>query len=186
MAALDTALAWIGRFNDVLCTIYKHIAWVLIAVMTIAVLVQVLFRYGFNSPIAWTEEFSIFAMIWMTFLIAPIAYRRGAFVAIEIIRDLFKGRLQAALQLFLNILAMLVILSLFKHSIIYVDRGFVSTAASLPVSNGWLYMSMPLGLAVMLTVGIEVLLKCVRGLLDPSTSLPMSSHEAEVEAGEYE
>ena len=51
--------------------------------MTLVILYQVFMRYVLNDPPTWSEEMSRFMMVWMTFLVAPIAYRRGMNVAIE-------------------------------------------------------------------------------------------------------
>lgn len=171
-AGLDKAISGIARLNDVICWLGRQLSWLLIAVMTFVVLMQVFYRYALADPLAWTEELAIFAMIWMTFLIAPIAYRSGENVAIEVIRDLFKGRGQALIQLLLNLLVLLLLVILLRQSILYVGRGMGSTLASLGIRAGWLYIIMPIGVAGMLTVGIEIVLKAIRALIDPSAPLP--------------
>jgi TRAP-type transport system small permease protein len=172
VAALRKAIRGLGRFNELFAKGARLIALSLIAVMTAAVLVQVFYRYVLNNPISWTEEFSIFSMIWMAFLVAPIAYRSGANVSIEVLRDLFKGRAQAALQLVLTVLVLAILVVLFRHSLIYMRRGFGSTASSLPITMGWIYISMPLGLGAMIVVGLELLLRAVHELIRPAEPLP--------------
>jgi len=167
-AGLDKAINGLGRINDVVCWLGKQLSWLLVAAMTVVVLMQVFARYVLNNPLAWTEELAIFAMIWMTFLVTPIAYRTGGNVAIEIIRDLFKGRGQAAIQLVLNLLVVLLLVILLRHSILYVERGMGSVVASLGISSGLLYLIMPIGVAGMLLVGIEIVLRAFRALIDPS------------------
>ena len=53
------------------------------AYMTIAVLAQVFGRYLFNYSISWTEETAKFAQIWVVFIGAGIAMRRGWHVAVD-------------------------------------------------------------------------------------------------------
>lgn len=168
-AGLDNAIAGIARLNDVICWLGRQLAWLLLAIMTFVVLMQVFYRYVLSNPLAWTEELAIFAMIWMTFLVAPIAYRNGENVAIEIVRDLFKGRGQAFIQLVLNALVLLVLAVLLWQSVLYVGRGMGSILATLGVRAGWLYIIMPIGVAGMLSVGVEIVLKALRGLIDPAT-----------------
>lgn len=172
VAAVRALILVLGRFNEVFAKGARLVALSLIAVMTASVLVQVFFRYVLNRPISWTEEFSIFAMIWMTFLVAPIAYRSGAFVCIEIIRDLFKGRALAALQVVLTVLILVLLVILLRHSLIYVQRGFGSTASSLPIRMGWIYLAMPIGVGGMIVVGLELLLRGIHDLIMPADPLP--------------
>jgi len=172
VTALRRAISGLGRFNEAFAKVARVIALSLIAVMTASVLVQVFFRYVLNSPISWTEEFSIFAMIWMAFLVAPIAYRSGANVCIEVIRDLFKGRALAILQIVMTLLVLAILVVLFRHSLIYMQRGFGSTASSLPITMGWIYISMPLGVGGMIVVGVELLLRGLHDLIWPHDRLP--------------
>ena len=167
-AGLDTAITGLGRINDFICWLGKQLSWLLVAAMTVVVLMQVFARYVLNNPLAWTEELAIFAMIWMTFLVTPIAYRTGGNVAIDVIRDLFKGRGQAFIHLVLNLLVVLLLAILLRHSILYVERGMGSVVASLGIRSGLLYVIMPIGVAGMLLVGIEIVLRAIRALIDPS------------------
>lgn len=172
MTALRKAILGLGRFNALFAKAARLIALSLVGLMTAAVLVQVFFRYILNSPISWTEEFSIFAMIWMAFLVAPIAYRSGANVSIEVIRNLFKGPALAVLQLVMTVLILAILVILFRHSLLYVQRGFGSTASSLPIAMGWIYIAMPLGLGGMIVVGVELLLRGLHELIWPAEPLP--------------
>ncbi len=185
-AGLSRLIAVLERINTAICWIGRQLSWLLVVVMTAAVLLQVFYRYVLVNPIGWSEELSIYAMIWMTFLVAPIAYRTGANVAIEVVRDLFKGPWQALLQIVINLLVLVLLIVLLRHSIVYVGRGMGSLVPSLGVQAGWFYLSMPIGIGAMLLVSIEILLKAVRHLLDPSEPLLMPTHEGEVAASEYE
>jgi TRAP-type transport system small permease protein len=185
-AGLDSAIAGISRLNDVVCWLGKQLSWLLVAGMTALVIVQVFYRYALNNPLAWTEEAAIFAMIWMTFLVTPIAYRSGGNVAIDIIRDLFKGRWQALIQIVLNLLVVLLLIVLLRHSILYVERGMGSVVASLGIRSGWLYIIMPIGVAGMMMVGVEIVLRAIRALLDPSQPIFEPLESDEPGAREYE
>ena len=55
------------------------------AYMTLAVLAQVFGRYVFNYSISWTEETAKFAQIWVVFIGAGIAMRRGWHVAVDVL-----------------------------------------------------------------------------------------------------
>lgn len=172
MGALRSAIVGLGRFNALFAWAAGLIALSLVAAMTAAVLLQVFFRYVLNRPISWTEEFSIFSMIWMAFLVAPIAYRSGANVSIEVIRNLFKGPALAALQVAMTVLILAILVVLFRHSLIYMARGFGSTASSLPIRMGWIYIAMPLGVGGMIVVGLELLLRGIHELIRPAEPLP--------------
>src|SRR3977135_1137538 len=46
--------------------------------MCVVGLLQVFNRFVLNKSLSWSEEFQIFAHIWIVFLAIPIAYRHGA------------------------------------------------------------------------------------------------------------
>ncbi len=65
--------------------------------MAVVILAQVFFRYVLGSALAWPEETARFLMLWSMGLMAASAYRRGGFVAIEMIVALMPRRLAAVL-----------------------------------------------------------------------------------------
>lgn len=168
MQALDWGITALARFNDLFARIAKYISLVLIAVMTLSVLVQVFFRFGLNSALSWTEEASIYMMIWMAFLVAPFAYRSGANVSIEIIRDLFKGRAKWLLQIVLTAIVLYLLIILFDKSIAHTANGLRSNAKSIPMKMIWVYVAMPIGIGGMIVVSVELLLRSLRHLIDPA------------------
>jgi len=56
-----------------------------LAVMTILVFGNVVFRYIFHSGITWSEEMSRFLFIWLVFLGAIPALKEGAHIGIDLI-----------------------------------------------------------------------------------------------------
>ena len=74
-------------------------AIVLLALMVAVILAQVVFRYVLGDALNWTEEAARFGMLWMTGLMAPLAYRRGGFVAIDMLERALPRGAGAALVL---------------------------------------------------------------------------------------
>ena len=57
----------------------------LFSVLTIAVFAQVVARYVFNSPPAWTEELARFCQVWIVLLTSSICVRKGSHLAVDYI-----------------------------------------------------------------------------------------------------
>jgi len=53
--------------------------------MALVIGLQVLFRYGFNNSLFWSEELGRLLLIWLTFLGASVAYRRGAHIGLDVL-----------------------------------------------------------------------------------------------------
>ena len=85
MGFILTVLAPISWVNGTLLRIGRAVGIVAIALMVIAILIQVVARYVFNNALPWPDEAARFCMLWMTGLMAPTAFRRGGFVALDLI-----------------------------------------------------------------------------------------------------
>ena len=53
--------------------------------MTLFIFAQVLARYVFKSPLAWSEEGARFMFIWMTFIAGYVGARKGQNIRVELI-----------------------------------------------------------------------------------------------------
>jgi len=110
MAILLACLRPLQVVLDVLLRIGRNIATAAIGLMVICILVQVFFRYVLNNAQPWPEEAARFLMLWMTGLIAPMAYRRGGFVAIDMVQSALPRRIGAVLSLVLLGVALVVLI----------------------------------------------------------------------------
>lgn len=58
---------------------------VIFAFITLAICAEVVLRYGFNRPLAWVDEISEYALLWMTFLGTSWVLRQGGHVRVDIL-----------------------------------------------------------------------------------------------------
>jgi TRAP-type C4-dicarboxylate transport system permease small subunit len=168
MRWLSRAIAVLDRLNAGIVFCAKHLSLTLVACMTVVVLVQVFFRYVVGDALTWTEEVARMMMIWMTFLVAPIAYRSGQNVAIEMLAQMIHGRLRGVLELVLNVLVLGFVVVFFSESLGLVERGHRLKASTVEMQMFWVYLILPISMVLMLLVGVEKLLKDIRVLIDPS------------------
>lgn len=153
------------------------IAAVFLAIMVVVVLAQVLFRYILNDSLAWAEELAKAMMVWMAFLVAPLAMRSGANVSIEMLADALPIRLRIFLQLIIGA-AVIWVLSLFLiESIGLWQRGLTVSAASLPVKMAFFYSIVPVGFIALQLVAIELFLRDMMTFIDPDSIEPLRDPE---------
>ena len=169
MPLLDKLLAPLARFNAIVEVVGKYLGLTLIGAMTLVILYQVFMRYVLNDPPTWSEEISRFMMVWMTFLVAPIAYRRGMNVAIETLSRYLVGRIQAALQLVLNALIVYFMIEYAAEGVGLAERGLKSKAFTVNVKLFWFYLVVPAGFYLLAAVGVEHILRAIKGLVDPAS-----------------
>lgn len=75
IAAVERGLKALSAGIDRVCV---WVAFAALQVMLLSILLQVVARYIFSAPPAWTEELARYAMIWSAMAGAAMAYYRGA------------------------------------------------------------------------------------------------------------
>ena len=71
---------------------------VVLVALVVCTFLGVFARYLFNRPFNWLEEMQLAAMVWISFLMAGVCFRRGGHVAIEIIVDSLPERAQRVIE----------------------------------------------------------------------------------------
>jgi TRAP-type C4-dicarboxylate transport system permease small subunit len=175
--------------NDVLLRIGRALAVVALAIMVAVILAQVFYRYVLNNALPWPDEAARFMMLWMTGLIAPMAYRRGGFVAIDMLERALPVRVGAILSLVLLALSMAVLVMAAQIGWSEVT-GFGGTFATaslwvplsitfdewLRVPRSWMMASLLVGLWLLILVNVELILRQVAALMGASAELPALMH----------
>jgi C4-dicarboxylate transporter DctQ subunit len=75
----------VAAFINVLTTACAVIGGVFTAVMTLIVAYAVVVRYFFNSPIGWSEEISIYFMIWAVFLGTAYTFQQEGHIRVDLL-----------------------------------------------------------------------------------------------------
>ena len=74
---LDKIFGYLNRTFEILI-------FVLFLLIVIVGGMQVFNRFVLNQSLSWSEEFMVYANIWMVFLAVPVAYNRGAHIGMNI------------------------------------------------------------------------------------------------------
>jgi TRAP-type C4-dicarboxylate transport system permease small subunit len=134
-----------------------------ILLMTGMVLVQVVLRYIFRSPLPWVEEVSVFLMIWMTFVGAGVAIRARAHIAMTLLLDRLPARITRPLYAFSCLVILTFLLILIRQGWFLVLAAEGQRSAALGIPMAWPYFTMPLGACFMVIQLFAV-------MLDPQAS----------------
>ena len=193
MGVLKGVLMPFQLWNDVVLKVGRWIAIVAIALMVVAILVQVFFRYVLSNPLPWPEELARFMMLWMTGLIAPLAYRRGGFVAIDMLGAALPARAGAVLSLILLLISGVVLYFgvIFGWAEMTGFGGrFATSSLYYPTGEGWekvpkawMMASLFVGFVLLLIVNIELVLRTLIEILGGAKDLrPISPGDEEIMA----
>ena len=171
--------------NDLLLSIGRSIGVVAVAAMVVAILIQVFFRYILNNALPWPDEAARFCMLWMTGLMAPTAFRSGGFVAIDVIDSLLPSKLLQLLQIVLLVFCLIVLVFAVQigwKEVNGLGGRFATASLYVPTSLGfdewyrvprsWMMLSLFIGIALLILVNVELILRRVISLFGRGDSLP--------------
>jgi TRAP-type C4-dicarboxylate transport system permease small subunit len=172
MRVLLAACNGLGRLNGGLLALGLWIGAACLGLMVVVILAQVFFRYVIGSALAWPEEASRFLMLWSTALMAPTAFRRGGFVAIDMVVRLLPRMVATALSLALLTLTILILwiaLGIGWSEVTGLGGRFETDSLRVPVSldlstwmkvpKSWMMASLLTGVALLLLVAVELALR---------------------------
>jgi len=175
--------------NSFMLKIGRNLAWIAIFLMVIVILLQVFFRYVLNNALPWPDELARFLMLWMTGFIAPSAYRWGGFVSIEMLPQLLPKFLENMLIIFLLVLSLTILLIGFQLGLQHIKIGWIFNSSSLKVpldliggeqksiKLAWMYMSLPVGIFLLILVNIELILKKIILTFNTEINLPIDKNK---------
>jgi TRAP-type C4-dicarboxylate transport system permease small subunit len=92
---LDKALGYMNRAFEILI-------FILFLLIVIVGGMQVFNRFVLNQSLSWSEEFMVYAHIWMIFLAIPVAYNRGSHIGMNLFVKKLPPRAQLGLALTIN------------------------------------------------------------------------------------
>lgn len=132
---------------------------VLVAIIALILGAGVVFRYVFNDPLTWSEEFVVTLFVWSVMLGVPSALRARMHIRIDalILRLGSGARRVAGLLAFTSGVVILIaaIYAGWQHT----QGVWSSQTPMLGYSMGWLFISMPIGFALTLFHGAVIFLE---------------------------
>ena len=192
MSVLFGLLRPIERFNTAVLAIGRAIAAVALAIMVLLILGQVFFRYILNDAPNWTEEGARFGMLWMVGLMAPMAFRMGGFVSIDLLERALPKLISALLSLLLLGIVMWVLLiawerGLNNHLDTISGRG-CSSSLRWPFGieigkcgnrfqNNYQYASLWVGVNLLIVVNVELIIRQIITILGQGDRLARLSDD---------
>ena len=141
-----------NKFLDALCV-------VCMALILLLVVLQVVMRYVFNSPLTWSEELAVYIMVWMTFAGSVICMRDKEHVEVTILVDYLPRGLQKLAMLFSRLVSVgfLLIVIYYGFDFVLENRTVVSVANNLNMAL--VYSIIPLSCLGMLYYVVRSMMK---------------------------
>jgi TRAP-type transport system small permease protein len=122
----------------------------LILSMLVIVFAQVIFRYLVKDSPPWTEEFSRFNFIWLTFLGAVAVFRRKNHLVIDTLVAFVPPRVTRILNALVQTTISALLIGLFFWGLELCQSGLLTRASTMDIPLAVVYLSVPVSAVLML------------------------------------
>ena len=122
----------------------------ILAVMTVAVFVQVVTRFTGHSAFDGIDEIPRYLFVWLVMIGAAAAMHRAEHTRLEYFQQRLGPRGQALCTALTNGVGMLLFLSLIRTSLVLVPNSQLQTSAGLGLPLGYVYAAIPVGSVLIL------------------------------------
>jgi len=129
--------------------VIRWIIIVLMLVMTVTVSLQIVFRYVFNIPLAWSEEAARFAFVWVSFFGASALMRIREHINVTVFVDRFPPRLRAAAVFVANLCGFICVYFFLVGGIALTTNEWAQLAPAMQIPMGWIYLVIPIATGLM-------------------------------------
>lgn len=130
-------------------TLLYLLGGVLMLLISAVVFYSVVMRYFFNRPPIWAESIPVTAFVWMTFIAAGVATKRGLNLKVTYFVDKFPLRVRLLIEIVMHVLVLALLAVLFVYNIPIIElqwpgrmlsTGWSSAVNFIPLSIGCLLM----------------------------------------------
>lgn len=142
---------------------------VMLAVMSVVVFLQVIFRFVIKASLPWSEELSRYLLVYITYFGCAYGIKTGAHLGVEAFVLILPKTVQKAINVLVQIggLVVCVLILKFGADIVFsqMQSGQLSPAMRLPMWT--IYSAIPIGMAFcVIRYAIEIV-KAVQTLIRP-------------------
>jgi len=156
-----------NALDRVLERITAVVKWVMI-IMTCVIFFITTFtvftRYLINYVPSWSEEIPRYLLVWITYLGAALAIKYKEHISLDVFFNLLPLKARQVGHLFLNGLIAIVAVIMVVYGIGLVNHFGDDKMESIPLTNFWLYLVMPISGTLMLLYLAQDTWKRIRGL----------------------
>ncbi|HYR69865.1 MAG TPA: TRAP transporter small permease [Candidatus Acidoferrum sp.] len=135
----------------------------LMLVLVVDVFLGVWSRYVLQATFQWYDEVARLCFVWMVFLGAASAVRRGAHFRLHLLIDRFGPRLRRATDLVVGLLVVAFGGVLVAGGLAMWPVARRQVSDSLELSMVWFYAALPIGGALMILFSVPQLWRLARG-----------------------
>lgn len=150
------------NISKIIDSCVKYFVGLLLFSMFSLVVLQVLLRYIFESPLAWTDETSRYMMTWMIFIGACVASRESTHLGVTIIYDKLGKNLKMFVMTIINICVCVFLILVALQGFYLLNTVKSASSPALQITMAIPYLSVPIGCSLMCFQTIIATIKIYR------------------------
>ena len=113
--------------------------------MILDIFLQVIFRYGLESSLSWSEELARYVFVWVIFVGTSVAVRRHQHISMNALLTVLPETIRKVVTL-LAVLAFLVFMLLLTWvSLPLIENARYTVSSELEIPIAWVYAAAPVG-----------------------------------------
>ncbi|MBG9567095.1 TRAP transporter small permease [Brevibacillus agri] len=152
---MKSAIALVDRMNQ---WIFNIIALIL-GFTALLTLYQVFARYILKSPLVWSEELVRYLMIWIVFLGAALALRKGLLISVEIVQQIVPKTARKIMEIITVIVNVILLIILTKYGFGIMENLANQTTGAMDIPVAWTYAAIPVGSIIALLNSVVVFIE---------------------------
>lgn len=141
----------------------ENIAAGLLAVMFLAFIVQIVFRYFFNLPTGWTSELTVVTWLWLVLWGSAFVLREKEEIRFDLIYSSVGSRIRIAMAIVFAISIVILYGASLEASFAYVSFMKVEKSSYLKIRMDWLYSVYLIFLVAIIVRYLWLLWRLLRG-----------------------
>lgn len=151
-----------GRVCRTIVSIEGYAVSLLLVATFVLLIVQVITRYVFSSPLSWTEELARFLLVWLTFLSAGYLMARRLHIRVDLLADRLgrRGALTVDVLSAATVVAASAVMAVAGAQLARSAGGLAAPATGLPMSV--VYLAAVIGFALMSAHALADLVTALR------------------------
>lgn len=139
----------------------RVISVALLVVLVVLMAAQVVARYVFGSPIAWTEELARFVMIWLGFMSAVFVMAEGRHITVDVVSRRLSPRGRVALECAASVAVIAACAMILPAGVAFAWQMHAVRSPALGIPMSWWYFASAIGFAL---IALHALLNMLRAL----------------------
>ena len=135
---LDKIFGYLNRAFEILI-------FVLFFLIVIVGGMQVFNRFVLNQSLSWSEEFMVYAHIWIVFLAIPVAYNRGSHIGMNLFVKDLPPKTQTVMTLAVDLMWLLLASAIVFYTTVVMGVASNQTSPALGLRMDRAYLSLVIG-----------------------------------------